>query len=412
MRNVALKHVRSLIAVTLLVSIAFGTVRAVAAQIEEPATTQATAILGSQLHGPNYEIGNAVRSDGFLYIFSLNTIYGSYQIEGRDMLQIRLRELSAIATLEQMNKSQAYVDAAEKAAMKPVNLATGLVTNPVGTVEKTMSGVGELFSRIGSGAANMGHDRDNMADSALGVSSAKRQIARKLGVDPYTDFKPLAEALDDMARVTALGDLTVSGAFMAIPGGAGMAVSYGKTGAGVEGMVLDKTPSELRDINKARLTAMGVPGPAIGAFLDNTFYTPMDQTIIVASLVKMKGVANRGVFVTRASQAATRALAVFIRRRAELVADYHNRVEPFADFVEVRGVPLTRTRTGKVVAIVAFDQLVWTKQASDLVAVVDQDIKQRKLGNSIELRITGTATAEAREGLQERGWKVFENISP
>jgi hypothetical protein len=124
-----------------------------------------------------------------------------------------------------------------------------------------------------------------------------------------------------------------------------MAASNGKTGEGVKEMVLDKTPSELRETDKARLTAVGVPGPAIGAFLDNTFCTPTDQTIIVASLVKMKGVANRGVFVTRASLASTRALAIFIRRRAELLAEYHNQVEPLADFV--LGVPLNRTRTGK-----------------------------------------------------------------
>jgi hypothetical protein len=63
-----------------------------------------------------------------------------------------------------------------------------------------------------------------------------------------------------------------------------------------------------------------------------------DQTIIVASLVKMKDVANRGLFVTRASQAASRPLALFIRRRAELLAEHANRVEPFADLFEVRGL--------------------------------------------------------------------------
>jgi hypothetical protein len=214
-----------------------------------------------------------------------------------------------------------------------------------------------------------------------------------------------------MAQVTALGDLTVSGAFMAIPGGAGMAMSYSKTGQEVEQIVLDKTPSELRDANRAKLIAMGVPGPAINAFLDNAFYTPMDQTLIVSALVKMNGVGNRGVFVTRASQARNRDLAVFIRHRAEMLADYHRRVEPFADFFEVRGLPLNRTRTGKVVAIAAFDRLVWTKQASDLVAVIDQDVKQRKPGTHIELRIAGTATASANEGLRERGWNVVENTS-
>jgi hypothetical protein len=412
MKNVTLRHVSGLTVAAVNAWLVCVTVCAVAAQIENPPTKSAATLVGGQIRGANYEIDDTVRSDGFLYIFSLNTTYGRYQVEGLDLLKIRLHELGAVAALEKMNKSQAYVDAASKAAMKPVNLAAGLVTNPVGTVEQSMSGVGALFSRIGSSAANIGHDRDDIADSTLGVSSARRKIANKLGVDPYTDFKPLADALEDMARVTALGDLTVSAAFMAIPGGAGMAVSYSKTSQEVEQMVLEKTPSELRDVNKAKLSAMGVPGPTISAFLDNTFYTPTDQTIIVASLAKMGGVANRGLFVKRASQASNRNLAVFIRHRAQLLAAHHSRVEPFADFFEVRGLPLNRTRSGKVVIVVPFDELAWTKQASDLVAVIDQEVKQRKVGNSVEVRTTGTATPLARDGLSEQGWKVFDNISP
>jgi hypothetical protein len=43
---------------------------------------------------------------------------------------------------------------------------------------------------------------------------------------------------------------------------------------------------------------------------------------------------------------------------------------------------------------------------------MNQDIRQRQLGTSIELRIAGAATALAREGLRDRGWNVVENISP
>ena len=401
---------KGLLVAALTVFFALGTARAIAAQIESPPVTSAAAILGGQVRGSNYQIDNAVRSDGFLQIFELNTNYGRYQVQGREMLKARLRELAAVAALERMNKSQVYMEAAAKAAKKPVDLAVGLVTNPVGTVQQSMSGVGALFSRVGSGVANMGNSRDNVAGSLLGVSSAKRQIAYKLGVDPYTDFKPLADALNDMARATALGDLTVSGAFMAIPGGAGMVVSYSKTTQEVGQMVLDKTPSELRDANRAKLSAMGVPGSVISAFLDNTFYTPMDQTVIVAALAKMNGVGHRDLFVRRASQAPSRDLAFFTRTRAELLADQH-RVEPFADFVDVRGIPLNQTRSGKVAVVVALDELAWTKQASDFVAVIDQDVKQRKLGSSVDVKISGTATPMAREGLRERGWKLSEKIA-
>ena len=101
-----------------------------------------------------------------------------------------------------------------------------------------------------------------------------------------------------------------------------------------------------------------------------------------------------------------------MRRRAELIFEHHTRVEPIADFVNVGGFPLNRTRSGKLVVVAGMDQLVWTKQANDLVAVMDEQVKRGKLANFVELRITGTATPRAREGLRERGWKLVENIAP
>jgi hypothetical protein len=412
MRTVTLKHLGDLTAAALTIWFAVGITCAVSGQIEQPATQSAATILGPLLRGTNYEIDDTVRSDGFVYIFSLNTTWGHYQVEGLDTLKIRLRELGAIAALEQMNKSKIFLDAAARAAVRPVTLAAGLITNPVGTVEQGISGVGTMLNRFSSGAANFGHDRDGVAESALGVSAAKRQIASQLGVDPYTDFRPLAEALDEMARVTALGELTVSGAFMAIPGSAGMAVSYSKTTKEIGEMVLDKTPSELRDTNRAALASVGVSDEVISAFLDNEFYTPTDQTAIAAALEKMDGVAHRDLFVAHAAEASNRDFALRARRRAELLADHHTRVEPFADFFDSPDLPLGLTRSGKVVAIATFDRLSWTKLAGDLVAVTEEDLKQRKLRKNVELRIVGTASTLAKGCLRERGWKVVENISP
>ena len=156
---------------------------------------------------------------------------------------------------------------------------------------------------------------------------------------------------------------------------------------------------------------MGVPGAVISAFLDNASYKPMDQTVIVAALARMNGVGHKDLFVRRASLAPSCDLAFFTRTRVELLAEQYNRVERFVDFVDIQGIPLNQTRSGKVVAVVALDELAWTKQVSDFVAVMDQDIKQRKLGNSVEVRISGTATPMAKEGLRERGWKLFENIA-
>ncbi|WP_210208515.1 hypothetical protein, partial [Rhodoplanes roseus] len=372
----------------------------------------ATALLGGKARGSNFRVDETVRSDGFLQLFSLSTSYGQFQVEGRELLTVRLDELRAVALLEQMNKSQAFLDAARAAAMKPVDLAVGLIGNPVGTIEKGMSGVGALFSRIGSAAGNVGHGRDKPGEALLGVSAARRQLAQRLRVDPYTDFKPLADALNEAARVIALGNLSVSGAFMAIPGAAGMAVSGSKTGQDLGQLALDKAPSELRDLNRASLTAMGVPVPITAAFLDNTVFTPTDQTVIVTALARMKGVKNQHIFVARAAQAGSRDLAFFFRRRAELIADHHLKTEALAEFVDVRGLAVNRTRGGTVVAVVPFDMLAWTEPVSGLVAAMDDDIRRGGLGKAIEIRVTGGVTERARQGLREHGWTLVETAAP
>jgi hypothetical protein len=243
------------------------------------------------------------------------------------------------------------------------------------------------------------------------VTAAKRQIAARLGVDPYTDFKPLADALAEAARVTAFGNLAVSAAFAAIPNPARAAVSGAKTTQELGQMVRDKTPSELRDLNRGRLAAMGVKDRIASAFLDNTHYTPTDQTAIVAALTKLGGVADRQLFVVRASQAPNRDLAYFIRLRAEMLAACHAQMAPLSTFVDLRGFALNQGRNGKVIVILPVDELAWTKEASRLIEAIGQDIKARKLGSGVELLVSGALTPLARKSLSERGWKVVERVA-
>lgn len=386
--------------------LAFATVPA-AAQTEAVPVRSAATLLGDKVRGPNYQVEDAVRSDGFLQVFSLTTPYGHYRVEGRDMLRVRINELAAVNTLEHMKRTQVFAQSAAKAAMRPVGLAVGLISDPAGTVDHTMTGVGNLFSRMASNVGNLGHNPDRPAESALGVSTAKRQIAYQLGVDPYTDFRPLADALTETARVAALGNLAVSAAFRGIPGSAGTAVSASGSVQGIAQSVRDKTPSELRDQNRARLTAMGVSGNVANALLDNTSYTPADQTALVAALGRMNGVANRHLFVARAAQAPNRDLAYFMRRRAELIATQHT-TEPLLDFIEVRGFALNRARASKVVAVLPVDELAWTKEAEAVVDAVGKEVKDRKLGDVVELRVTGTVTPLTAKNLRERGWKLYE----
>jgi hypothetical protein len=381
------------------------------AQTESAPIGNATAILGAKANGPNYQVESSVRSDGFLQVFALTTPYGNYQVEGRDMLELRFKELAAVYALDHMSKSQEFVQAAAKAAARPLGVISNMVSNPGSNLQNTMTGVGSMFTRMSSNLSNIGHTQERPVQSALGVTAAKRQIAARLGVDPYTDFKPLADALAEAARVTAFGNLAVSAAFAAIPNPARAAVSGAKTTQELGQMVRDKTPSELRDLNRGRLAAMGVKDRIASAFLDNTHYTPTDQTAIVAALTKLGGVADRQLFVVRASQAPNRDLAYFIRLRAEMLAACHAQMAPLSTFVDLRGFALNQGRNGKVIVILPVDELAWTKEASRLIEAIGQDIKARKLGSGVELLVSGALTPLARKSLSERGWKVVERVA-
>ncbi len=109
--------------------------------------------------------------------------------------------------------------------MSPIKFAGGLIMNPVGTVQNTMAGVGNFFGRMSSGMANSGKTPDDAMSSLFGVSDQRRLLAAAYGVDPYTDLQPLAEKLQVLSQAAATGGLVVTGALMAVPGGAGIIVS-------------------------------------------------------------------------------------------------------------------------------------------------------------------------------------------
>lgn len=311
-----------------------------AADFEPPPTASARAILGDRVEGSNYRVEEEVTSNGFIDIFTLVTDYGRFAVYGRALLDRRLGELGAIEAIGKISKSEAFGNALAQSATAPVRLAADTVRNPVKTVKQTLTGVGAFFDRAASGLRNVGSDPDSVVDSALGVSAAKRQIAYELGVDPYTDFKPLATRLEELARATAAGGLLPRAAFSALGGVLGTALSSTSTAEGVRVLVRDKTPAQLKDLNRARLKQMGIGKAAISRFLNNELYTPADKTALVSALHSMKGMTNRGLYIERAAQSKRRDLAFFQVRRAELIAGYQQSTGAIARFVSLSGIPL------------------------------------------------------------------------
>src|SRR5262245_53765325 len=162
--------------------------QASAAGLERPPSFNATKLLGNAAQAPGYQIVSPVASDGYLRDYSINTPYGVVTASGDQMLLMRIKEITALEAMERTTSSQEFADALVKAGLSPVEFAGNLVTNPVGTVKNTVTGVGKLFGGIASGLKNAGKSQESAVASVTGAAKQKRLIAYQYGVDPYTDL--------------------------------------------------------------------------------------------------------------------------------------------------------------------------------------------------------------------------------
>ena len=377
---------------------------------ERPPNFSAAKISVVKQAGANYTIKEPVRSDGLFRLFTLATPYGEFQVQGDFMLRMRLKELDALAELEKMSQHEQYGKALVNAGLSPIKYAGKLVTDPVNTVQNTFAGIGSFFGSIGSGMQNMGKTQDDTMSSLLGVSRERRLLAAKVGVDPYTDFEPLSVKLKVLSEAAALGGLTVTGAMMAIPGAAGIVVSNLSTAntlgdMRVEELARNYTAPQLLDLNRKRLSAMGIENEVIESFLMNRSYTPVDITTMTAALEAMGPVADKGVFVRRAAGMNVRGYAFAMRKHAEMAAK-HAKTSGFVRFVALGGFPFNQTRDGAIVGVMPVDIVSWTDVTARVFGESSKDL--RRIGKSGEIRLTGTATNLAKQRLKEQGWRVVE----
>lgn len=385
-----------------------------AQKFEAPPSYNAAQIRGLDRVGENYTIRTPVRSDGLMRNYVLTTPYGELNVAGDAMLRMRLTELRALALLEKVSNSDTFGKSLVQAGLNPLKYTGKLITNPLGTIKDTFSGVGAMFGRIGSGISNAGKSQDNALGSLLGVTSERRILAATYGVDPYTDFPPLDAKLKQLAEAAALGGLAVTGALLAVPGAAGIVVSNLSTAnklnnVGLEELARNFTASQILDLNRERLNAMGVAPELNEALLANRNYTPIDMAAMVAALDSMQGVAGRPEFFGQAAAADTRSAAFFMRKLAELMAKDH-RTQHYVRLVSLGGLPFAVTRDGRVVTAAPVDALSWTPDNAarfESFTAARRAISAKAKG---EIKVTGTATALAKGALKKEGWSVVEHL--
>ena len=267
---------------------------------ENPAVLSASKILPPELLSvPNFGVPERVTNDGYLNIYQIDSRFGTFTAVSTAMLRKRIGEINAMVVMEKIQGSKEYVDSIKEAGLDAMTSAMSLVINPVKTVSGAVQGLGAAFERVGGTLFGGGRSESEEAriKDVIGFAATKREYAYQFGVDVYSDNQKMQDMLNKISWAGYAGSLTWSAAMMAVPGGAGLAMTVVGTNKVLNQVFENTPPIELRKMNGEKLTAMGVNPQIADAFLNNNIFTPREQTLLVNALNEMMGVTDRGAFI-------------------------------------------------------------------------------------------------------------------
>lgn len=379
----------------------------------EPATTlSASQILPPDLlAGTNHRVEGKVVNDGYVNTYRIGSKFGVFTAVSTAMLRKRIGEINALVLMEKIEKTKEYGAAIKKAGLGTLTGMKNMVTNPVGTVSVAVSGLGAAFRRAGNSLSGpkRSQTEDSQVKDLIGFTKTKREYAFQFGVDVYSDNQKLQDRLNEISWAGFAGGLTWSAAMSAVPGGAGVAFTVSGTSKQLNDLLRDTPPVELRRINGEKLKAMEVHPEIADAFLNNTVFSPRQQTLLVNALDEMKGVANRAAFVRLALATSTGDMAFFRQRQAEMYAGYHRAVIPIESFIAFGEFAAARTSKGALALNIPLDHLVWTEPMAALATGINKLVDDLPGVREKQLWVTGTLSPRARKELESRGWQLQEN---
>ena len=380
---------------------------------ETPPVLSASKILPPDLlSGPNFRVRESVTNDGYLNTYTIDSPFGTFTAVSTAMLRKRIGEINAMVVMQKVQSSKEYIDSIKEGGLDAMTSAMNLITSPVQTLSGAVQGLGAAFSRIGGGlfGAERSQSEDARIKDAIGFSATKRQYAYEFDVDVYSQNQKLQDMLNRISWAGYAGSLTWSAAMAAVPGGAGIAMTVIGTNKVLNQVFRNMPPVELRKMNAEKLNAMGVNPEIADAFLNNTLFSPREQTLLVHALNEMNGVADRGALVRLALPSQNFTVAFFRQRQAQMYAGYNKSVAPIASFISLGQFAAARTNNDALVFNVPLDYLVWTEPMAQLLLGANQLVNSTLPGiKEKHVWLTGTLSPRARKEITSRGWQVHDH---
>ncbi len=359
--------------------------------------------------GPGYSFSGPARVENGLRVFSLVQQGETVSLKGDGLVLSRLRELSVLQGLEKAQATESFIEGLKQAANRPVDFVQSTVADPLGTARETANGVGKVIGRITTGVekavtGDIG-SAGELARAFTGQDRARRELALSLGVDPYTSYAPLSQALDRAARVSAAGSMTVNAMLALVPGG--LAVQAVGGAQNLRQTVLDDSRQELLDRTRQKLLEQRIRPDLVDRLMASTRFTPTELAVIAYHLDELKEMDGKDGLVELAADAPDRGMAYAELRRLVLLVDYRSRVAPLTRVRLVAGLPVAFTGDGRALVALPLDSLAWTQDMATRFTRLEEELSNASPAPSfVEVIIPGDMTDQAAERLVSLGWDV------
>ncbi len=392
------------------------------------------------LSGDHYRVGDEVTTDGYLTRTNITSDYGEFIAIGPGMVQIRIHEIGALAKLETFEASDEFKRGAKESAEEKWSALKTLADTPQETLEGLGEGVSRFFKRTARSAKtgmqkadDLLHDRvpgagagagpgaklpggavdqpnvevqkkskyeqaaiasGEVAINILGFADARRKLAKRLQVDPYTSNKVLSDKLDEITWSIFAGNLGVDLATSLIPGGAIISSS-----AMVTDLVWDTPPGDLRVKVEKTLLAVGISQEDIDRLLRHRFYTLTMQASIASNLEKMNDTEGKAGIMDLVLSVASVDQARFIAGTLQMLRRYHEQIKAI-EALTVAGTVVGRTADAATVIAAPVDYLSLSESFAHFAG------RQEFSSGKVDFHIAGQATAAVRQKLKDQGWQL------
>jgi hypothetical protein len=391
-------------------------------QFEQPPIINATQLLPeSALSGPGFHVEQQVPTNGAMGQYTIvadasvfHNDAGTYRVESLDMLKIRLSEIPAIAYLDNVRKTGVFANALAQSAERPVADAANMVVHPMDTITGLPSGIGSLFGRVSLGAEKIASTASNSFGSgaaagqtanatmtALGYDDVRRQLAKKLKVDPYSSDPILTKKLNSVAWVMFSARLTVDAAMMAVPGS--IIISGTEF---TNDLVYQKPKGDLILFVQHKLQNVGLSEGEIASFISNSAVPLSLQVSVVEDLIGLGATPGRRAVAVALGNVMTEYQARFLATSLHMLNRWGQQKSPITR-IQVPGVLVARDQNGTVIVPAPVDYVSWTPRIAGFVTTPTLLALHHRV-----LWIPAKMTPLARQQLQANGWSVHDSAQP